>query len=114
LRLGHQRNPWWGSLLGQVAPLLQTPAAHQQLGPMVEQPLGAGCLGDLQKNVDTARRGLKDLKEDFGKGPESDALDAYINLFNLFSPSGSATGTQIPPNTIHAPGPPATPTPKSP
>jgi hypothetical protein len=75
-----------GSLLNQVAPLLSSPAAQQQLGPMVEQLLGAGGLGDLQKNVETARRGLTDLKKDFGNGPESQALDAYINMFNILSP----------------------------
>jgi hypothetical protein len=79
-----------GSLLNQVAPLLSTPAAQQQLGPMVEQLLGAGGLGDLQKNVDTARRGLTDLKKDFGNGPESQALDAYINMFNILSPPAAA------------------------
>jgi hypothetical protein len=85
-----------GSLLNQVAPLLSTPAAQQQLGPMVEQLLGAGGLGDLQKNVETARRGLTDLKKDFGNGPESQALDAYINMFNILSPP-AATKSPVQP-----------------
>jgi hypothetical protein len=84
-----------GSLLNQVAPLLSTPAAQQQLGPMVEQLLGAGGLGDLQKNVETARRGLTDLKKDFGNGPESQALDAYINLFNILSPPAAAKSSAL-------------------
>ena len=90
-----------GSLLGQVAPLLQTPAAQQQLGPMVEQLLGAGGVGDLQKNVNAARQGLQDLKKDFGPGPESEALDAYINIFNLFSPPTSAPKPATPRNAPH-------------
>jgi len=88
-----------GSLLGQIAPLLQTPAAQQQLGPMVEQLLGAGGVGDLQKNVNNARQGLQDLKKDFGPGPESQALDAYINIFNVLSPPGTATNTAKPRKT---------------
>jgi hypothetical protein len=80
-----------GSLLSQVAPLLSSPAAQQQLGPMVEQLLGAGGLGDIQKNAENARRGLNDLKKDFGAGPESQALDAYINLLNILSPPGQNT-----------------------
>ena len=84
-----------GSLLNQVAPSLSTPAAQQQLGPMVEQLLGAGGLGDLQKNVETARRGLTDLKKDFGNGPESQALDAYINLFNILSPPAAAKSSAL-------------------
>jgi hypothetical protein len=78
-----------GNVIGQIAPLLQTPAAQQQLNPMIEQLLGAGGVGDLQKNVNNARQGLQDLKKDFGPGPESQVLDSYINLFNLISPSGS-------------------------
>jgi hypothetical protein len=91
-----------GSLLGQVAPLLQSPAAQQQLGPMVEQLLGAGGVGDLQKNVNAARQGLQDLKKDFGPGPESQALDAYINIFNLFSPPSPAQKPATPRNAPHA------------
>jgi len=81
-----------GSLLGSVAPLLGTPTAQKNLGPMVDQLLGAGGVGDLQKNVDSARRGLQDLKKDFGSGPESQALDAYINILNQFAPLSAAAG----------------------
>lgn len=88
--------PAAGSPIGQVAPLLQTPAAQQQLGPMVDNLLGAGGLADLQKNVANARQGLQDLKKDFGQGPESQVLDSYINLFNLISPAGPATNAQKP------------------
>ncbi|HET6324062.1 MAG TPA: hypothetical protein VFG04_05135 [Planctomycetaceae bacterium] len=97
-----------GSLMGQVAPLLQTPAAQQQLGPMVENLLGAGGLGDLQKNVANARQGLQDLKKDFGQGPESQVLDSYINLFNLVSPSVPAANAQKPRNTPRPSAPKAT------
>jgi hypothetical protein len=90
-----------GSVIGQVAPLLQTPAAQQQLGPLVQQLMGAGDLRDLQKNVNTARQGLQDLKKDFGPGPESQVLDAYINMFNLFSPPAPATNTAKPRNAPH-------------
>jgi len=98
-------NAGTGNLIGQIAPLLQTPAAQQQLDPMVEQLLKAGGLGDLQKNVNNARQGLQDLKKDFGPGPESQVLDSYINLFNLLSPSGPAPTAQKPPKTPHPPGP---------
>jgi hypothetical protein len=50
----------------------------------------------LQKNVETARRGLTDLKKDFGNGPESQALDAYINLFNILSPPAPAKSSTQP------------------
>ena len=98
-----------GSILGQVAPLLQTPSAQQQLGPMMENLLGAGGVGDLQKNVENARRGLQDLKKDFGQGPESQALDAYINMFNLLSPSAPPTNAGKPRNAPQPTGPPASP-----
>ena len=68
---------------------------------MVEQLLGAGGVGDLQKNVDTARRGLQDLKKDFGNGPESQALDAYINLLNQFAPLSAAAGQLSRPTPPH-------------
>lgn len=97
-----------GSLLGQIAPLLQTPAAQQQLSPMVEQLLQSGGLGDLQKNLNNARQGLQDLKKDFGPGPESQALDSYLNLFNLLSPS-EAPSTP-PQKAPHSPSAPAKPT----
>jgi hypothetical protein len=100
-----------GSLFGQVAPILQSPTAQQTLGPMVEQLLGAGGVGDLQKNVDTARKGLQDLKKDFGNGPESQALDAYINVLNLFgalSPSPPQRSRAVtPPPAKPLPSPPA-------
>jgi hypothetical protein len=102
-----------GSILGQVAPLLQTPAAQQQLGPMMENLLGAGGVGDLQKNVETARRGLQDLKKDFGQGPESQALDAYINLFNLLSPSAPPASAQKPRNVPQPTRPPSSSVPPS-
>ncbi len=86
-----------GSLLGSLAPLLGTPTAQKNLGPMVDQLLGAGGVGDLQKNVDKARRGLQDLKKDLGSGPESQALDAYINLLNQFAPLSAAAGQQLHP-----------------
>jgi hypothetical protein len=87
-----------GSLLGGVAPLLGTPTAQKNLAPMVEQLLGAGGVGDLQKNVDNARRGLQDLKKDLGSGPESQALDAYINILNQFAPLSAAAGQATRPN----------------
>ncbi len=90
-----------GSLLGSVAPLLGTPTAQKNLGPMVDQLLGAGGVGDLQKNVDNARRGLQDLKKDLGSGPESQALDAYINLLNQFAPLSAAAGQQTHPAAPH-------------
>lgn len=93
-----------GNLIGQIAPLLQTPAAQQQLNPMVEQLLKAGGVGDLQKNINNARQGLQDLKKDFGPGPESQVLDSYLNLFNLLSPQGSAPSAQKPAKTPHSPG----------
>ena len=70
--------------------------------------LGAGGVGDLQKNVDTARRGLQDLKKDLGSGPESQALDAYINLLNQFGPIAAAAGQgspqkQPPPRRVEPP-----------
>jgi hypothetical protein len=79
-----------GSLVGEIAPLLQNPAIQQQLGPMLDQLIGQGGLGDLQKNLNDAKSGLQDLKKDLGNGPDSKALDGYINLFNLLSPSPSA------------------------
>jgi hypothetical protein len=102
-----------GQVLGQVAPLLQSPTVQQQVGPMIEQLLGAGGIGEMQKNVNDARRGLQDLKKDFGDGPDSKAIDAYINIFNLFnqlSPSSAAPGQQKPPAPPH-PSPPPVKTP---
>jgi hypothetical protein len=97
-----------GSLLGGIAPLLGGASAQKGLSPGVDQLLGAGGLGDLQKNVDTARRGLQDLKKDLGNGPDSQALDAYINLLNQFGPIAAAAGQgaptkQPPPRRVEPP-----------
>jgi hypothetical protein len=80
-----------GSLLGGASPLLGT-GGGQNLGSGVEQLLGAGGVGDLQKNVDNAKRGLQDLKKDMGSGPEGQAIDAYINLLNQFGAIGALAG----------------------
>ena len=80
-----------GSLLGGASPLLGTGSA-QNLGPGIDQLLGAGGVGDLQKNVDNAKRGLQDLKKDLGSGPEGQAIDAYINLLNQFGAIGALAG----------------------
>jgi hypothetical protein len=101
--------PGTGQSLGQIAPLLQSPAVQRQVGPMIDQLLGAGGIGEMQKNVDNARRGLQDLKKDLGEGPESKALDAYLNIFNLFnqlSPPSAAPGQQKPPAAPHPARPP--------
>jgi hypothetical protein len=95
-----------GDLLGQVAPLLQNPAVQQQLGPMIEQLLGAGGTGDLQKNINDARRGLQDLKKDLGEGGEGKALDAYINLFNFISPPAAAASPARKPSSSSPAAPP--------
>lgn len=68
--------------------------AAQNLGPGIDQLLGAGGVGDLQKNVDNAKRGLQDLKKDLGSGPEGEAIDAYINLLNQFGAIGALAGQQ--------------------
>jgi hypothetical protein len=80
-----------GSLLGGASPLLGGSGA-ESLGPGIDQLLGAGGVGDLQKNVDNAKRGLQDLKKDFGNGPEGQAIDAYINLLNQFGAIGALAG----------------------
>ena len=92
-----------GGLLNQVAPLLQNSAVQQQVGPMIDQLLGAGGVNEMQRNVDNARRGLQDLKKDLG--PDAKALDAYINMFNLLSPPSAASGPQPPNAPYHAPPP---------
>jgi hypothetical protein len=94
-----------GSLLGGASPLLGT-GGGQSLGPGVEQLLGAGGVGDLQKNVDNARRGLQDLKKDLGSGPEGQAIDAYINLLNQFGAIGALAGQSpnpTPPTPVQRP-----------
>jgi hypothetical protein len=98
-----------GSLLGRVSPLLGTSTASKNLDPAVEQLLGAGGVGDLQKNVDNARRGLQDLKKDLGPGPEGQAIDAYINLLNQFGSLSALAGHQNQPATPQ----PSAPRPKS-
>jgi hypothetical protein len=87
-------NPGVGSLLGGVSPLLGSSMGQKSLDPAVEQLLGAGGVGDLQKNVDNARRGLQDLKKDLGPGPEGQAIDAYINLLNQFGSLSALAGQQ--------------------
>jgi hypothetical protein len=94
-----------GSLLNGVSPILGNHAGQKNLDPMVEQLLGAGGVGDLQKNVDTARRGLQDLKKDMGSGPEGQAIDAYINMLNQFGALSSLAGQQAGPSTPKPPVP---------
>jgi len=94
-----------GSLLGGASPLLGT-GGGQSLGSGVEQLLGAGGVGDLQKNVDNAKRGLQDLKKDLGSGPEGQAIDAYINLLNQFGAIGALAGQSpnpTPPTPVQRP-----------
>jgi hypothetical protein len=98
-----------GSLLGGVSPLLGSSMGQKNLDPAVEQLLGAGGVGDLQKNVDNARRGLQDLKKDLGPGPEGQAIDAYINLLNQFGSLSALAGQQNQPATRQ----PSVPRPKS-
>jgi hypothetical protein len=98
-----------GSLLGGVSPLLGTSMGQKNLDPAVEQLLGAGGVGDLQKNVDNARRGLQDLKKDLGPGAEGQAIDAYINLLNQFGALSALAGQQNQPATRQ----PSVPRPKS-
>jgi hypothetical protein len=102
-------NAGLGSLLGGVSPLLGTSTGQKNLDPAVEQLLGAGGVGDLQKNVDNARRGLQDLKKDLGPGPEGQAIDAYINLLNQFGSLSALAGQQNQPATRQ----PSVPRPKS-
>ncbi len=83
-----------GGNLNNVSPLLQDPAVRQQLGPMVEQLLGPNGGRDTQQNVEEARRGLHELREDFGDGPEGKALDAYIRFFEQIAPMAGGTAPQ--------------------
>jgi hypothetical protein len=98
-----------GSFLGGVSPLLGSSMGQKNPDPAVEQLLGAGGVGDLQKNVDNARRGLQDLKKDLGPGPEGQAIDAYINLLNQFGSLSALAGQQNQPATRQ----PSVPRPKS-
>lgn len=87
-----------GSLLGGASPLLGTSSGGQGLGTGIDQLLGAGGVGDLQKNVDNAKRGLQDLKKDLGNGPEGQAIDAYINFLNQFGAIGALAGQSAHPS----------------
>lgn len=69
---------------GAALPSLQSPQMQQQLAPMLNRLLGGADLQNLQDDAAQARQGLKDLKKDM-RGPEAQALDAYINILDLIA-----------------------------
>lgn len=66
------------SLSGEM-PWLNNP----QMNRMLQDILGNGGLQDLQKNIRQSQEGLRDLQKGMD-GPSADALDAYIQMFDLF------------------------------
>lgn len=76
--------------LDEVVPLMKNPQVEQQLNQLLGGGLGGSSLGDLMNRAGDARRGLKDLQQDFGDGPEAKALDAYIQMFDQLLPAEPA------------------------
>lgn len=65
--------------------LMQNPLIQQQLGKLLGGGLGSSAeLQNLPQNANKARDELQKLKDDLGPGPEADALDGYLRLFELF------------------------------
>lgn len=75
-----------------ISPLLNDPSVQQQLGPLVQQLLGPGGDEETQRRIDEAQRGMKELRKDFGEGPEGAALDAYMKFFEKIAPAARALG----------------------
>ena len=73
--------------LQSLVPSLQSPQIQQQLNQLFGEALGGKSVQDFQSDIDTARRQLKELQEDFGEGPEAEALGAYLRLLEQFAPA---------------------------
>lgn len=82
---GRQQMPAQAGPLGQSLPSLQNPQVQHQLQHLLGNLMGGAEMQNLQQNATEAQRGLKELKKGMG-GPESEAIDAYIRLFEHIAP----------------------------
>lgn len=84
-----------GSAGGQL-PSLQSPQIEGQLNQLFGEALGGKSVPEMQDNIRSARKQLKELQDDFGEGPEAEALGAYLRIFDQFAPPRESTQQQPP------------------
>lgn len=80
-------------------PSMQNPQVRQQIDRLLRQSLGGelGDIGQMRQQMESTRRGLKDLQQDLGPGASADALEGYIKMFEMFG-AGAAPETPSPQN----------------
>jgi hypothetical protein len=66
--------------LGSQLPSLQ----NAQLNQLLQQVLGGGGIAELQQKMNKTKDDLKKLQRDMGSTPEAEALDSYLQIFELF------------------------------
>lgn len=81
---------------------------NSQMNQLLQQALGIGGTGDLQQQLNKTKEDLKKLQKDMGHTPEGDALNSYIQIFDLL---GNLAPLANPPAPRTAPHP-AQPTPQ--
>lgn len=80
---------------------------NKQLNQLLQEALGSGGIPELQERINKTKDELKSLQRDLKSTGEGDALDGYIQMFELF-------GSLIPPDKPAKPKIPQKPAAKSP
>jgi hypothetical protein len=67
----------------------------------LEKALGGGGIAELQQRMNKTKNELKGLRKDLGATPEAEALDSYIQIFellgNLAPKAGKTAAKPVPP-----------------
>lgn len=70
---------------GRNLPSLQNPAMQRQVDQILGRIFSQQDMGNLSEQAGRARDSLKDLSRDM-EGPEGQAIDSYLQMFNLIAP----------------------------
>jgi hypothetical protein len=81
--------------LGMELPSLN----NKQLNQLLQDVLGGGGLPELQQQIGKTKDDLKSLQREFQSTGEGDALDSYIQMFELFGNLVSPNKSLKPRNT---------------
>jgi hypothetical protein len=66
--------------LGSQLPSLE----NAQLNQLLQQVLGGGGIAEMQQKLNKTKDDLKKLQREMGSTPEAEALDSYLQIFELF------------------------------
>lgn len=84
---------------GSQQPASQLPSlvGNAQVNQLLQQALGGRDAGELRDSINQTKNDLRKLRQDLKSTPEADALDSYIQMFDLF-------GRLVPQSNPHGPG----------